>query len=89
MPLAGDIGLAGLPLGIERVELLVKTLLGRLSGVDGAADLPDAFVGWLVPPRTCLTTPGHRGALTVFKPKNRRPFHRVPVIPRAMAERLL
>src|SRR5215211_4846468 len=35
--LALDIGLAGLPLGIERVELEVKIMLGRLAGVDRAA----------------------------------------------------
>ena len=36
--LARDIGLAGLPLGMERVELLVQTFLGRFAGIDGAAD---------------------------------------------------
>ena len=36
--LAGDVGLAGLALGIERVEVLLQPLLGGLAGVDGAAD---------------------------------------------------
>ena len=36
--LAGDVGLAGLALGIERVELLLEPLLGGLAGVDGAGD---------------------------------------------------
>ena len=35
MRLALDIGLAGLALGVERVELLVEAMLGRLAGVDG------------------------------------------------------
>ncbi len=37
--LAQYIGGAGLALGIERVEVLLKTFLARLPGVDGAADL--------------------------------------------------
>ena len=39
--LAGDIGLAGLALGIEAVELLLEPFLGGLPGVDGAAELAD------------------------------------------------
>jgi len=35
--LALDVGLAGLPLGIERVELEVEVMLGGLAGVDRAA----------------------------------------------------
>ena len=35
--LALDIGLAGLALGIERVEFQVEVMLGRLAGVDRAA----------------------------------------------------
>ena len=35
--LALDVGLAGLALGIERVEGKVEVMLGRLAGVDGAA----------------------------------------------------
>ena len=37
MSLALDIGLRRLPLIVERVELLLQTLLGRDAGVDGAA----------------------------------------------------
>ena len=37
VPLARDVGLAGLALGIEGVELLLQPLLGRFAGVDGAA----------------------------------------------------
>jgi hypothetical protein len=36
--LAGDVGGAGLPLGMERVELLLQPVLGALAGIDGAAD---------------------------------------------------
>ncbi len=38
MLLAGDIGLAGLALRIERVEVLIQPLFGALAGIDGAAD---------------------------------------------------
>ena len=37
MRLAFDIGLAGLPLGIERVEFEIEIMLGRFAGVDRAA----------------------------------------------------
>src|SRR3984893_4096541 len=37
MRLALDIGLAGLPLGIERVEFEIEIVLGRFAGVDRAA----------------------------------------------------
>jgi hypothetical protein len=36
--LAGDEGLGGFALRIERVELLFQTFFGGLAGVDGAAD---------------------------------------------------
>jgi hypothetical protein len=38
MTLAHDIGLASLPLGVERVEFLIEALVGRFSGVDRAAE---------------------------------------------------
>jgi Protein of unknown function (DUF2924) len=37
MPLALDIGLAGLALGIERIEFEIEIVLGRFAGVDRAA----------------------------------------------------
>ena len=37
--LAGDVGLAGLPLGIEGVELHLEAFFGGLAGVDRAAEL--------------------------------------------------
>ena len=39
--LAGDVGLAGLALGIERVELLLQAFLAGLAGVDRAAEFAD------------------------------------------------
>ena len=38
MGLALDVGLAGLPLGIERVELKVQVMFGGLAGIDCAAE---------------------------------------------------
>jgi hypothetical protein len=38
MPLAHDVGLARLPLSIERIEFLREGLVGRFAGVDRAAD---------------------------------------------------
>jgi hypothetical protein len=38
MGLALDIGLAGLALGVERIELEVEIMLGRFARVDGAAE---------------------------------------------------
>ena len=35
--LAGDVGLAGFPLGVEAVELLLQPFLGGFTGVDRAA----------------------------------------------------
>ena len=39
--LAGDVGLAGLALGVEAVELHVEAFLAGLAGVDRAAELAD------------------------------------------------
>jgi hypothetical protein len=36
--LAHDIGLARLPLGVERIEFLLEALVGRFAGVDRATD---------------------------------------------------
>ena len=48
MRLALDIGLAGLALGIERVELEIEIMLGRFAGVDRAAeDLSFGLASWL------------------------------------------
>jgi hypothetical protein len=42
MALTPDIGLAGLALGLEGVEILLQPLLGGLAGVDGATADPRA-----------------------------------------------
>ena len=42
-------GLAGLALGVERVELLLEPLLGGLPGVDRAAELADDWFGHAPP----------------------------------------
>ena len=76
--LARHIGLAGLALGVEAVELHVEAFLTRLARVDRTAELQD---------RRRL----HRARLPPDwrRPKNIGPFQRVPVIARATAERLL
>ena len=70
--LAGDVGLAGLALGVEAVELLLEAFLGGFAGVDGAAQLAGGrFV---------------HARLPDFSPKKASPFHCVPVMARAMAD---
>ena len=76
MGLALDVGLGGLALGVERVELLLQPMLGRDPGVDGAAQTLDARLFML---------PGAPSR----RPKKRGPFQRVPVMARATSDRLL
>ena len=71
--LAGDVSLAGLPLGVQAVELLLQPFFGGFPGVDGAAQFSDNGFG-------------HAPLRRFFRPKNTQPFQRVPVIARAMAE---
>ena len=82
--LAGDVGVAGVTLGVDGVVLLVEPLVGGLAGVDGAAQAalqsfahrrPPCFFGFF-----CLA-----GA---FTPKKSGPDQRVPVISRAIMDRL-
>ena len=70
---AGDERLAGFALGMEAVERLFESFLGRLARVDRAPELPDNRLG--------------HARLLAFRPKNTHPFQRVPVMARAMAER--
>ena len=72
-PLAGDVGAAGLALGVEAVELHVEPFLGRLARVDGAAELADDRLL-------------HAALRRFFRPKKVSPFQRVPVIARAIAD---
>ena len=71
--LARDIGLAGLALGVERVELLLQAFLAGLARVDRAAELADDRLL-------------HRRPRRLLRPKNVSPFQRVPVIARAIAD---
>ena len=79
--LAGDIRLARLTLGVERVESLVEALFARLPGVDGAAQLARDGRD-----RGGRGAAGHALPRAVFSPKNTSPFQRVPVMARAMAD---
>src|SRR5438876_392795 len=92
--LALDVGLAGLPLRIERVELEVEVMFGRLARVDRTAE--ELFGGRIhigTPARRCLRrreaescpagfsgSASARSPLCVRRPKKRGPFQAVPVI---------
>ena len=68
VPLAVDEGLGRLALGIERVEGLLESLVGRLPGVDGAAD------GWTAGatvPGLSLTFLSGAMRFSLGRPKNR------------------
>ncbi len=82
--LTGDVGLAGVALGIQRVELPVETLLRAFAGVDGAAAFEHRHRGSSA--RTRQRPSAHSPPRTLFRPKNVQPFHRVPVMARAMAD---
>src|SRR5215831_5479673 len=78
--LAGDEGLAGLALRLQRIEFLFEPLLGGFAGVNGAANP-------CVPPRAEAHWPRHRPALAPAKaracgvrPKNRGPDQWASVI---------
>jgi hypothetical protein len=83
MHLAFDIGLAGLPLGVERVELEVQVMFAGLSRVDGTAN-GFGHIAHTAGPRRW-------GAFFLafsLRPKNLGPFQLEPVMIRAIAERL-
>src|SRR6476619_6381444 len=113
MGLTLDVGLAGLPLGIKRVELEVEIMLGRFAGVDRAAEefcrcrlglhrCPSRLMrdrrcrtlGWALGLQTAaVLSVGAMSASPLLRPfirtpKNRGPFQEVPVISRAIMERL-
>ena len=79
-PLAGHVGLTGLPLGVEGVELHVEPLLRGFARVDGAAQLShDRLAG--------RNRHGHCALPRwFFSPKKTQPFQRVPVMARATDE---
>jgi len=67
-----DIRLTGLALGVERIELKLKTVLGRFPGIDGT------------PEQLFRVTDHGAYSLSARRPKNFGPFQRLPVISRAM-----
>ena len=79
MDLAADIGLRGIMLGVERVEVLLEPVVGRHPGVDGAADRLDRQ-----PLHGCTCDSD-----LSFRPKNLGPDQWVPVIAKATLDRLV
>src|SRR5690606_3854268 len=77
-PLAGNVCLAGLTLGVERIELLLQPFLGRFPGVDRAPQLADDL--------RFFRRLRHLRPLWFLRPKKVQPFQRVPVMARAMAD---
>src|SRR5215475_11329197 len=79
VPLAVDEGLAGLALRLQRIELLLKPLLGRFAGVDRAST-------GSAPPRAVGRRPRHRPASATeararwVSPKKRGPDQWTPVM---------
>ena len=71
--LARDIGLAGLALGVQRIERHVEPFILRHSGVNRAA----LFAEWGL---------AHRAPPCWRRPKKSGPFQRVPVMARAIGE---
>ena len=96
--LAGDIGLARLPLRVEAVELHVEAFLGGFVGVDRAAHFGrDLCVGSsLLHPRdpfglgrALLAKPASTFASLArmfLRPKKTQPFQRVPAMARAIED---
>ena len=78
MRLAPDIGLRGVILGIERVEVLLKPLVSRDAGINRTTD---GFRG------SGLHTGDPFDGLS-RKPKNLGPFQRVPVMAKATFDKL-
>ena len=78
MGLAADIGLRGIILGVERVEVLLEPLVGRDAGIDRAANRLR---------RSGLHDEDPFDGLS-RRPKNFGPFQRVPVIAKATFDRL-
>ncbi len=76
--LAGNVGLASLALRVQAVEVAIQPFFGRFSGVDGAAQFTHKIVGV----DGCV----HVSLRVCLRPKNVQPFHRVPVMARAIAD---
>jgi hypothetical protein len=83
--LAGDVGLAGLALGVEAVELHVEPLLARLAGVGTRSAELLHRAGMVASARVDLRL--MPADLRWFlRPKKVQPFQRVPVMCRATEE---
>src|SRR5262249_15787698 len=83
--LAGDKGLAGLALRLQRIEFLVEPLLGGFAGVNRTTDGP-------APPRRCrfgqpFASARREPPPRVVTPKHRGPDQGVPVIRLAITVR--
>src|SRR5229473_4313510 len=81
MGLTLDIGRGSIILRIQRVELLIKSMIGRDPGMDRAADRLDRSSPHGRTPIVDLSSLSRR-------PKKRGPFHLVPVMAKATLERL-
>ncbi len=80
-PLAGDVGVTGVALGVDGVVFLVQPFVRGDAGIDGAAQAARLSLAYRSPP-ALRRLPGLR------KPKKTRPDHWAPVISRAMRDRL-
>ena len=78
MGLTADVGLRGVMLGVERVEVLLEPMLGGHAGVDGTANRLGGHVL-----HGCASDDGRSR-----KPKNLGPFQREPVMAKATLDRL-
>src|SRR6266478_4362080 len=83
--LAGDEGLAGLALRLQRIEFLLEPLLGGFAGVDRTADgaFPTRAVGR--GPRHWPAEAGEEAGARLARPKNRGPDQCASVIRSAIA----
>src|SRR5262249_6719256 len=82
--LAGDEGLTGLALRLQRIEFLLQPLLGGFARVNRAAhgSFPPRAAGR--PPRHWPAPAGEEARALFVKPKNRGPDQCAPVIRSAM-----
>ena len=78
MGLTSDIGLSGIVLGIQRIEVLFEPSIARYPGVDGRTHLPGCGRGHRAAPFPSRSD----------RPKKRGPLQRVRVMARATADRL-
>ena len=85
-PLAGDVGMASITLGIDGVVFLVESFVGGLARIDRAAHAALQNVAHRAPR---FLVDGLALALVGgLSPKNNGPDQRMPVISRAIIERL-